>query len=272
LPGNWTGDGFNVVMLPQGPPAFRTLLNTTQETIDFSTIGSPIPDRGPAAAPQATTGSGGLESGDIEFVGLHYLQRINDAVTHGALHLEPGIWLNVPATQSPPADASVVRLSTIPHGDSLLAQGPVSEPQPGPPTIPTISTIPLDPSTGDPVSGAYLDGLTKAQRPPGITPEDVLNPNLLLSSAIADQDIIDTTSISVSTQPVGGIENIPFVVTNADAISMESTFWIENVRHPSSTAEHPLSFLQLQYSQTVILRFDNLDWPHVTVATLVKTW
>jgi hypothetical protein len=29
-------------------------------------------------------------------------------------------------------------------------------------------------------------------------------------------------------------------------------------------------FLQLQYTQTVILNFLNIDWPHISVATLVK--
>jgi hypothetical protein len=29
-------------------------------------------------------------------------------------------------------------------------------------------------------------------------------------------------------------------------------------------------FLQLQYSQTVILDFFGLNWPHIAVATLVK--
>lgn len=30
-------------------------------------------------------------------------------------------------------------------------------------------------------------------------------------------------------------------------------------------------FLQLQYSQTVMLRFFDIDWPHVSVGTLIKT-
>ena len=36
--------------------------------------------------------------------------------------------------------------------------------------------------------------------------------------------------------------------------------------------EGPLDseFLQLQYSQTVVLNFEKINWPHVSVATLVK--
>jgi hypothetical protein len=272
LPGSWTGNGFNVITLPKEPPAFRVMLDTTQELLEFSTIGSPIPNRGPAIEIPDPTPFDGLESGDIEFVGLHYLQRISDAETHGALHIEPGIWLNVPRTQLPVAGPTVVRLATVPHGDSLMAQGPACEPQAGGPKIPATNTIPFVTATGKPVSGRYLEVLTGAQRPPGITMEDIIDPNLLLKRTIKGQTILDTTVLSVCTEPDGGITNIPFIVANADAVSMEATFWIETVLHPQSTAERPLSFLQLQYSQSVILRFDDIDWPHVTVATLVKTW
>jgi len=210
------------------------MLDTTQELLKFSTIGSPIPNRGPAIRmPDAIASDDlDLESGDIVFVGLHYLQRISDAETHGALHIEPGIWLNVPPTQSPPAGPTVVRLATIPHGDSLLAQGPAYEPQEGPPKIPPTSTIPFLTETKKPVTGKYLEVLTGADRPAGITKADIVDPNLLLKRAIKRQTILNTTVISVSTEPDGGIKNIPYIVTNADAVSMESTFWIETVRHP----------------------------------------
>jgi len=50
---------------------------------------------------------------DIELFGAHYLQQISDHVTGGAVHIEPGIWLNVPATTNPVADASVARLAYL---------------------------------------------------------------------------------------------------------------------------------------------------------------
>ena len=82
LPGTWTGNGFNVITLPKDPPAFRVMLDTTQELLKFSTIGSPIPNRGPAIRmPDAIASDDlDLESGDIVFVGLHYLQRIRSRV------------------------------------------------------------------------------------------------------------------------------------------------------------------------------------------------
>ena len=71
----------------------------------------------------------------------------------------------------------------------------------------------------------------------------------------------------------GGIENIPFLQTNADAATLFATFWIEEISAPTK-------FLQLQYVQTVFLNFPvldanpvvNLTWPHVSVATLQKTF
>ena len=91
---------------------------------------------------------------------------------------------------------------------------------------------------------------------------------------------------------------------NADAIQMSATFWIETVTEqitvPAYTADQPVivqgatnagnpvvsfsvtsqtptaedttidvSYTQIQYTQTVLLNFNRLTWPHVSVATLV---
>jgi hypothetical protein len=47
----------------------------------------------------------------------------------------------------------------------------------------------------------------------------------------------------------------------------DAVFAIETVRGPMGT-----EFLQLQYSQTALLNFRGLAWPHVTVGTLVKAF
>jgi hypothetical protein len=49
--------------------------------------------------------------------------------------------------------------------------------------------------------------------------------------------------------------------------SVSAIFWVETVEDATGG-----TFLQLQYTQTVLLNFQNLSWPHVTVATLVKTF
>src|SRR5271168_926130 len=108
LPGTWIGDGFNLISLPDkhDNKPFRLKLNATREVLNFQRVGAPIPNRGSA-------------QDDISFLGLHYLQEVNDTVTKEALHLEPGIWLNVPPTTQPAGQSSVVRLASIPHGDTV---------------------------------------------------------------------------------------------------------------------------------------------------------
>jgi hypothetical protein len=83
-----------------------------------------------------------------------------------------------------------------------------------------------------------------------------------------------TVSVSLS-DAAGGIENTPFLATNAESVLVYATFWIEHVTHPTRRP-----FMQLQYAQMVLLNFPaalipgqpNFSWPHVSVATLRKTF
>src|SRR5262252_1560914 len=120
LKGTWIGKGFNVIWRPfqGGPPNQDRFLelNLTEETLRFEEIPGPIPNRG-------------LLQADINMFGLWYLQTIADANIKDAdgkpagLHLEPGIWATVPQTEHPQEIPTVVRMATIPHGTSVLAQG-----------------------------------------------------------------------------------------------------------------------------------------------------
>jgi hypothetical protein len=250
LPGTWVGKGFNLISLPlDSTGIFRLKLNATREVLTFAPVGAPIPDRG-------------SKEPDIEFLGIHYLQRVSDAPTDAALHMEPGIWLNMPGVPGEPAN--VVRLATVPHGDSLLAQGS-SVTDTGGPFIPVVSSTPIPVPPTPPLTEAYLSLFEVTRLPEGIPPGSIANPNLVLQEAIQKQSIISTTTLNVSTEPVGGIINIPFVVKNANPVRMKATFWIETVDGGDGN-----SYLQLQYSQTVILNFAGIDWPHISVATLVK--
>jgi hypothetical protein len=94
----------------------------------------------------------------------------------------------------------------------------------------------------------------------------VANMNQALTDAIAGQKIVSTTVLSVASIPVGGIVNIPFVTANANATKLDAIFWIETVERADGT-----QFMQLQYTQTVILNFLNIDWPHISVGTLIRT-
>jgi hypothetical protein len=64
----------------------------------------------------------------------------------------------------------------------------------------------------------------------------------------------------------GGTSNSAFLAggaggPNAVSVEVSATFWIETVKGSPN-------FLQLQYSQSVLLNFNGLSWPHITVATL----
>jgi hypothetical protein len=254
LRGSWTGKGFNLIARPdkQGGLPFFLELNATKETLEFTSISGPIPNRG-------------SEQNDIFFLGLTYLQRITEANESGGLHIEPGIWINVPATEVPQAPPSIVRLATIPHGNALLAQGKGFEVQGGPLISPASST-PLEEATGKPVKGlGYLDPFLTAQPPAGIPLGAIANPNLVLTDAIKGQTIVKTVVLLIASEPVGGIENIPFLTANATAIKMSAIFWIETIELANGQTR-----LQLQYSQTVVLNFEKINWPHISVATLVK--
>lgn len=252
LAGTWVGNGFNLISLPDkhDNQPFRLKLNATVETLQFTPIGGQVPNRG----------SG---QDDIFLAGLTYLQRVSDADNNDALHIEPGIWLNVPSTTVPNAPASIVRQATIPHGDSLLAQGKAIT-VPGGPQIAAVDSTPFT-ATGPITNPAYLAPFLNPPLPTGIKLPFVKNPNLLLQEDILGQTITNTVVLSISTNPAGGIVNIPFVVSNADAVQLDAIFWIETVAQPDGS-----TFMQLQYTQKVILNFLGISWPHISVATLVK--
>ena len=306
LAGTWHGKGFNLIARPdrEGNAPLFLELNQTSETLRFDPIATSIPNRGNA-------------QDDIELFGLTYLQKISDSVTGGALHIEPGIWVTVPATTEPLETASVARMATIPHGNAMLAQGTaflVQNLPNGTFAIQPANTAPFPQGTGMPAGGTQggfpeydlsnnTPAATNSRTPFGDTPpvplpaaingvpmQTVVNdPTRLLQAALQGQFIEEMVVLQIATvatldfkaNPVavknggGGIENIPFLETNADAALVFATFWIEKIKHP---AHH---FMQLQYVQTVLLNFPLLaagkppapiSWPHVSVATLRKTF
>lgn len=280
LIGDWVGTGANLVALPNfdsnppstGPSPFRLLWSSTHERLSFSAINGAIPNRGSIVSFANLTGQP-----DINIFGLQYRQDINQTNTATsipqAIHTEVGTWLNVPATNLLPAQGpTLVRMATIPHGSSLLAQT-FAPPRliSGPPDIETINSLPFSIATGLVITNAaylapYLNPqLNLPQLPTGITADIIQNPNLLLSQKIANQTILETIIITISTDTFGGIVNIPQVVNNANAAKMTATFRIELVQRPNGSV-----FLQLQYSQVVLLNFLGISWPHVSIGTLIK--
>ncbi|MBO0800933.1 MAG: hypothetical protein J2P31_19110 [Blastocatellia bacterium] len=277
LPGTWKGHGFNTIWrphqvgLPGEPPnQARVLeLNLTRETLQFTRIPGSIPNRG-------------LLEPDIELFGLTYLQQISDRLVKTGIHAEPGVWASVPVTTNPAEKATVVRMGSIPHGTTINAQGEALLVN-GPPQIQpnNITPFPIgNPAKPIPFPETDLSKPTpfRLPQPPllaEIQQSMVDNPNSVLTDAIKGQKITKTTVLSISTSPAaplvgGGTDNIAFLQgtaagPNADAALMTAIFWIETVEDPGRPP-----FLQLQYTQTVLLNFNGLSWPHVSVATLRK--
>ena len=267
LAGTWVGSGFNLISKPakQLNLPFVLQVNKTIETLTFDPIGGPIPDRGSV-------------QDDINLFGMTYLQQVSDASNFELLHVERGMWIKVPPTTDPSQPQTVARLSTIPHGDSLLAQGTAIAVSDTPPQIPVADPTPIGVVPPDYFPPPLrLPNTDPVPLPPGF---DLKNVNQALSDAIKGQTITHMVVLQVSTNPQnkgvlpgpfgGGILNIPFVAVNANAVSLDAIFWIETVAPPAGSPAGTPPTLQLQYTQTVILRFLDIDWPHISVATLVK--
>ena len=272
LVGTWSGTGFNAIWRPaqpqQGSDRFL-MLNLTREHLTVNRIPGVIPNRG-------------LLQGDIGMTGVTYMDQISDEQGNG-MHIEPGIWAVVPATTNPAVPESVVRMASIPHGTTIIAQGAATQAS-GPPTIPAASLIP----TGAPASAFPELQLNQNSNqrttplPPEITPDLVSDPASLLRTKLTGLDVSSTTELNITTGPTpvtgGGTVNTAFLAGppapgqpqgtgeqgNASANLVEAIFWIETVAAQGDTPE----FMQLQYSQTVMLDFNGIRWPHVTVATL----
>jgi hypothetical protein len=330
--GTFRGVGFNTIFRPDLGSATKLPvtatddnlleLNLTEETLSFSPSLGAVPNRGEVQA-------------DINLNGIPYLQVINDVTIAGqstGIHVEPGLWIAVPATTDPSEGVTFVRMASIPHGTTLLAQGKATTIA-GKPTFPVIGITPFSIGSA-PGSGSPFPNQTAAAAGTVRIPQDLTsyikagtitqamldNPVSLLSAHIANLDITSTTSITVSTAapaPLfgGGLSNIAFLLgdnqaasPNAQAASMESTFYIETVEYTIQVpafkpGQPPLTispareagpsrqpvpeFLvnppaeitaprtikatatQIQYVQKVMLNFNTLSWPHVSVATLV---
>lgn len=265
LVGTWHGKGFNQISLPDfdsvspstGPANFRLLLNATKETLTFKPTGL-VANRG------GLTNFNDVTQGqkDLLYYGLSYMQEIFDLVNNDGLHLEPGFWLNLPATTFPPQPPTVVRLATVPHGNAILLQSISIEKINGPPVFEVADPTPEGPGVDTP---GYLDAFLNPALPPTITIDMVHDLSKFLARDIEGLNIIETTIISAETAPVGGIVNIPFITSNADATKVEFKFFIEKVQRPDGS-----TYINLQYLQEVSLFFLGINWPHYSVATLRK--
>lgn len=246
--GNFHGNGFNTIFrpnstqtptqLPGGPAVGDNVLelNLTSETLSFSSALGSVPNRG-------------MVQGDAFLNGVPYLQSINDITIAGqatGIHLEPGLWVIVPPTTNPKEITTFVRMASIPHGTTINAQG-TARTFSGPPTIPAVNITPSFLSTGtlqhfpsQTATNAHTPRIPQDLGPfiaaGTITQAMLDDPNSVLRNRLVGQNVVTTTEISISTNPIvpligGGTDNIAFLKPNADAVQMTATFWIETIEH-----------------------------------------
>lgn len=287
LPGTWAnqpdlpGRGWNMIALPFAQPEgstfrpdYRLLLNQFNEILRFNLVDKAVPNRGIDAT--------GTTNTDQAVVTLDYEQSISqmraadfpDSGRAGgvdlAIHHEPGLFLNM--TNETNGGSTIARLATIPHGDAALALG-TARIEDGPVNIPTVNALPIGVSQ-DVDNNPYLlpyknfrDNLFEGLFDP-------TDPTALLTLANQGLNITRTTVLELDTTvETGGINNIPFVVRQANASEMKSTFFISEIAEDDGSTS-----LRLQYVQVVQLdffpRFDGgpgrIKWPHVSINTLKK--
>jgi len=294
LPGTWRnvpnlqGHGWNMIALPyaDGPLHYRLLMNQYNETLTFSTVSDAVPNRGL----QMTGCEYGKDAkvlpgnqGDQFLAALDYTQNIvqiaaDDFPRSGlagnkcdVIHHEPGLWLHMINHETNCLD--IARSASIPHGDSVLALGRSEQCQSGA-QIPKVSGLPQG-VTSD-LSHPYLAPYAHFHHNLFEGLFDPVSPNDLLIEANKDLDIVKTTVLDVDTsRETGGIHNIPFIVKQANASAMKSTFWIQELADKDINGD---AVLRLQYSQVILLDFfprgdgspGLIRWPHVSINTLEK--
>lgn len=282
LPGEWSngedlkGRGWNMIALPFVKDGsrlnYRVLVNQYNETLNFTTVDTGVPNRGIKTVP--------LQNKDQLIVTLDYKQIVTQMAADdfpesgrlpptpvAGIHHEPGLFLHM--RNFPANGLNIARLGTVPHGDSLLALGKYSEAKrtSGGPKIPDVSALPIGGPSKD-LEHPYLAPYKHYHDNPFKGIFDVTNPSDLLRKA-TPAGVKHTTTLHFSTNSLtGGIVNIPFIVKHANASEMEFTMWILETEDD----------VFIQYMQVVMLDFfersDNtpgqIQWPHISFNTIKR--
>ncbi|WP_440056567.1 heme-binding protein (plasmid) [Pseudoalteromonas sp. T1lg65] len=280
LPGVWKntgqfqGHGWNMIALPfpTGSHDYRLLNNQYNETLTFQLVDKNVPNRG--------------MNGDQEVFTIDYVQAIDqiaadDAPRSGlaggdglAIHHEPGLWLHMKDHIT--GDLDIARLSSIPHGDALMALGKSQQSKTGF-DIPNISGLPI--GVDQDLHNPYLQPYLHFHEQPFKDLFDPTQPNELLDQAILpffqQKKVANVTQLKVdSSLASGGVNNIPFITKQANATEVSAIFWIYELTEKLPNGEPRML---LQYTQTVMLEFFErkdgqglIKWPHVSINTLEK--
>ena len=286
LPGVWenteelNGRGWNLIALPfaDGRFGYRLLMNQYNEKLHFTEVDKGVPNRGINA-------DGQTGQTDQTVVALGYDQTITqiaggDSPDSGIagdadgkpIHKEPGLWLYM--TDFTTDNIDIARLGSVPHGDSLLALG-TADSIDGAPKIPPVNGLPLGVSH-DLENNPYLDPYKHFEDNPFRGLFSPVDATKLLRDAVPGT-VKKTTILHVdSTLDHAGVLNIPFVVRQANAASMNSTFWLQETEELGPDG-NPRVFMQ--YAQSVMLDFFGrrdgnpglIQWPHISINTMERT-
>lgn len=293
LPGRWVsqGRGWNMIALPVDAAhaggqrdKFRLLLNQFNETLVFDKQLIGVPNRG---TPNDQTLNALRYTQDVDqLIAVDSMGSAISTLKPALIHHEPGFLMRL-LNQFHKDDQGryldIVRLGTVPHGDSLTILGSCETKTNAsldisPAAIGDFSALPVGagPRT---LSNPYLapyqifhqapfKGTVNAPGFPGFDPTD---PLALLALA-APGPFKSMTVIALDTANEGGIANTPFVVEQANATEMRFVLWIEELMDSTPTAPK----FQLQYAQKVMLEFfpafgdatRRIKWPHISINTL----
>ena len=307
LPGIWKnttelhGFGFNMIALPFAPGenGYRLMMNQYNEELHFSIVDKGVPNRGFNAAVNPATVA------DQTIVALDYDQKITQIAADDfpksgetekfngkPIHKEPGLWLYM--TDQNVEGVNIARLGSIPHGDSVLAIGRARE-QPfaglPDPIIPRVNGVVVgggtDPNEDDfptpyfdPYRHFHATPFVGSVPIPGFAGFEPVDTTLLLRHVLQNVltvigDVKKTMVLQVdSTRDHAGIRNIPFIVRQANAAEMNSTFIIYEIEDKVTGSTRHF----MQYVQNVILDFigrpdghpGRARWPHISINTMER--
>lgn len=270
LIGQWvgTGNGYNIIAVPI-PPARNTPEmpgredNTivgdgfqleVQKMNEIITVQFSQQDKAPNKGGQ-------VQVKQQDSYGVEY-EIVASEVEHNRLHFENGMWLKL---ADPPGDDNpytIVRQASVPHGNAVQLMGTASI-KDGKPEIQSVDPTPFH-KGGQKVTDANL---LNAYQQMKMRFQNVFGPNLdlnkTLKDVIAGQTISKTVTFDISTanNPNGGILNIPFEQEHAKATSWAAKVFVEKLKDNS---------FQMQYTQTIIIEFGGICYPHIEVNTLRK--
>lgn len=287
LPGNPsdTPYSFNLMPLPQHSASTGYILKNFKyyEELTFSAIHGNAPNRSGCRNQVANT--------------LFYEQRVFFAegpATDNLVHAENGSLLyltDAPQPLGPYGDGqgsalgnqseppcstpiqypinNLVKQVSVPHGNSILAPGVVSDSNVGGPTIGVPQyVLPIPGEAGiENVSTVPYDSEGIGNPYPALA----RNPNQPLTQAITAPNIVPTQFIRLtfdSNHTGGGVQNINFENAHAKVTRYICDYWLEDL-------EGQGVYNQMQYSQTILMEMNipghgKIIFPHVTTNTLKR--